>query len=259
MSTDDSNSTATSIKNLRKKLGISQLEFENQLGIANGSLSKIEAGKTTPTHETLLRIISTFNLSTYESCTLLGLPMHKVTSVIDLVNELHALETETDVAQKAANVIPHSLDLLGASVNLVFGDELKTVAFTQSWYTEFLLNLMPFQYRSFSVSMSKHKYNLMVQSINECRLTYGVDLAEFTSPYMSPHLARMLQRTAGVRSIVSIPMFLNREPLGAILYVKNVDLSFTEEIPLLESLTDSVASVIYRLRTLKKIQERYVS
>lgn len=51
------NSICTRIKELRKQLGMSQIEFAKNIGVTNSHISKIEKGETTPS-ASLIKLIS---------------------------------------------------------------------------------------------------------------------------------------------------------------------------------------------------------
>ncbi len=241
------------IKTYRVRKGMTQLELENKLNLANGSLTKIESGKVMPGRETIVKIIDTLNLSPHESAMLLGLSVSKIAEVIDVISNIMILEDEMEISQAAVNEIPKKLGLLGASFNLVFGDSLKTTAITQSWYTEILLKVMPFKPTDYSVSLTKDKHNLMIKTINENKSYYGEDLHEFTHPYIAPTIARMLQKTASVKSMLSVPMVVENEKVGVIIYAKDQKMDFLDEIPLLNSYTNAIALLIHKSRKNKSI------
>lgn len=50
------------IKNLRKELGLSQIEFSSKLEISRSALSKIESGENNPSDQTIKLICSEFNV-----------------------------------------------------------------------------------------------------------------------------------------------------------------------------------------------------
>jgi hypothetical protein len=175
----------------------------------------------------------------------------KIAGVIDVLNDIMVLEDESEIAQKAVNDIPKILGLLGASFNLVFGDELRTMAITQSWYTEVLLKVMPFHPTDYHVSLLKDKNNLMVKAINEDESQYGERLHEYTRPFVSPRVADMLQKTVGVKSMLSVPMIVNKEKVGVIIYAKDQVMDFVDEIPLLNSYTAAIGALIYKTRLLR--------
>jgi len=230
------------------RVGLTQLELENSLDLANGSLTKIESGKVTPSRETLVKVIDRLNLNAHESALLLGLSVSKIAGVIDVISDILVLEDESAIAQKAVNDIPKLLGMLGASFNLVFGDELRTMAITQTWYTDVLLKVMPFHPTEYTVSLSKDHQNLMVKTINEGESQYGESLHEFTRPFIPPRVALMLQKTVGVKSMLSVPMIVNKEKVGVIIYAKDQVMDFMDEIPLLNSYTAAVGALIYKTR-----------
>jgi transcriptional regulator with XRE-family HTH domain len=55
------------IRQYRRRAGISQLELEIRIDAAFSSISKIEAGKVDLSKETLNKIVSALNLTTYEA------------------------------------------------------------------------------------------------------------------------------------------------------------------------------------------------
>lgn len=246
--TKEKNVIGQKLKIYRIRSGMTQLELENNLGLATGSLTKIESGKVFPGRETLIKFINCLNLNPHESAILLGFSVSKITEIIDVINNLMILKDEFEIAQEAVNQIPKILGLLGASFCLVYKDELRGLAITQSWYTDILLNIMPFKPEDYKVSLSDNKNNLMVKSINENLSVRGEKLIEFTQPFLSPRMAHLLQKTAGVKTLLAVPMLSKNEKIGVILYVKNNNLDFEEEIPLLNSYTKAICILIAKLR-----------
>lgn len=51
------------IKEVRKTLGLTLVEFSNRIGISNGALSRIETGINKPSERTLRLICSEFNVN----------------------------------------------------------------------------------------------------------------------------------------------------------------------------------------------------
>lgn len=56
-------STGAKIKHLRTTVGLSQLQLENLIGAAPGSVSRMESGRVNPTKETLLAIAAALQLT----------------------------------------------------------------------------------------------------------------------------------------------------------------------------------------------------
>lgn len=57
---------ARSVKQFRKEKGFSQIQLELEAGLTLGTVSRIEAGKTNPTKETLLKIALVLELDAEE-------------------------------------------------------------------------------------------------------------------------------------------------------------------------------------------------
>lgn len=168
----------------------------------------------------------------------------QVSDIADLINELQGLETEKEVAQLAVDYIPQKLGLLGASLYLVEGDHLRTTAFTQTWYTSALLKILPLKYWEYSVSLSKDKQNFIVRSISENKAVSGTQLADFVYPSITAQVANLLQGTAHAKSMISVPIQVNRAVIGAVLYGEDEPTEFEAEIPLLMAFANAIGTVI---------------
>lgn len=241
-------SAGKTIKAIRTRLKISQLEFENILGLANGSLSKLEADKKSPSKETILKIINTFNITAYESFLLMNISMSKIADIIDLINRMNLDQTERKVAETAANNIPKILNLLGASVNLLYKDDLKSEAVTLEWYSKYLPSVLSEPFKTFTLSTVNSKTNLLIKSVNENIITSGKYLADFTFPYLSHTKANTLQKEIGIKSVLCVPLTVRQVKIGCILYAKGTDVAIVDEVPLLIAFSRSVAIKIYNVR-----------
>lgn len=51
------------IREIRKRNQMSQIEFSNQIGVSQGTLSELEQNKYNPSLETILAIIKVFNIN----------------------------------------------------------------------------------------------------------------------------------------------------------------------------------------------------
>lgn len=60
------------LKNFRKRSGMSQMELENDINLAHGSVSRIEKGKINPTKETVITITDALKLNHRELDYLIG-------------------------------------------------------------------------------------------------------------------------------------------------------------------------------------------
>lgn len=241
------------IKQFRKRLGISQHDFENQLDLSTGSLTKIESGKVVPSRESLLKFIKVLDLNVFDTFNILQLPTNKITSLINLINKINLLTSEEEIAQIACNNIPEQIGSFGAAVCLIDGDLLKTIGFTKSWYADLIIQLIPFPYKDFYVSVSKDVDNLMIQSIKTKKLIYSNKLEEFLRPFVYKNIARIFQKTAHMESIISVPMIAEDKVLGVALYATHSRTNFEKEKDLLSAFTQVISTSIYKTRKLRKI------
>lgn len=87
------------IKELRKSLGINQVEFGKQLHVTKQCISNWENGNILPSIDMLIRIASTFSVSTDY---LLGLENQRTLDVTGLTNEqiLHLQSVVNDLKSK---------------------------------------------------------------------------------------------------------------------------------------------------------------
>lgn len=61
----DNNGLGSRLKKVRKKLGLTQNQLGNHVGVSGASISEIEAGKYKPCHDFFFRIVKEFNVSLY--------------------------------------------------------------------------------------------------------------------------------------------------------------------------------------------------
>jgi transcriptional regulator with XRE-family HTH domain len=237
------------LRRFRERNSISQLQLENDIGLATGSLTKIESGKVQPNHQTLTRLIKGLDLLPYEAMMLNDFSLPFLTDLLNQVVALSLIDNEIELGQEVVNYIPKATRLLGASFNVVQETKLRNTAFTQSWYTEMLLNVLPIPYTEFTLDLERDcEQSLLVRSVVENQEYQSRLLSDFTSPSFSKNIAGLLQKTSNVRSLISIPMNINHTPLGAILYVQDNKDQFDENIPFLRLYTQVIAAFLYRLR-----------
>lgn len=133
------------IKNFRKRAGMSQLELEIELGAANGSISRVEAGKVNPTKETILQLAKTLNLSDKELADLLGVkPLLPTTeeiqdaiaeckSYLDREDVIAYLLDENGILYYASQGFKNIMSLTEEQVNRIQGTEVLKVILDPSY------------------------------------------------------------------------------------------------------------------------------
>jgi transcriptional regulator with XRE-family HTH domain len=85
------------LKFFRKRADLSQFELENQVGLANGVVSRIENGVTNPTKETLYNIFSVLDLNTKEKDYLFG-------TISEPASEEELFKARTEVQNVMSNI-----------------------------------------------------------------------------------------------------------------------------------------------------------
>lgn len=132
--------TGEKIKNFRKRAGMSQMELENELNAATGSISRIEAGKVNPTKETILQLAKIMKLTESELSDLLGvkplLPteeeiisaIEECKPYLDSDNVMAYLIDENGIVYYSSKGFARMLSLDENQVRAVIGKEILEIA-----------------------------------------------------------------------------------------------------------------------------------
>ncbi|MFS8131462.1 MAG: helix-turn-helix domain-containing protein [Candidatus Dojkabacteria bacterium] len=232
------------IRNFRIRTGRSQLELEIEMESSSGSLSRIENGEVNPTKETLMKLITILNLSSFEAATLFGFEMTDIPNLLKTsVNIANAKDLE-EVLQRSVNDIVFELNLLGSFITLVEGDRLFAKTTTQTWYTELSMKVIGKQFNSLSVSLIEDTSNLMVRTFLDRKVYYSEDVNDFIIPAVNKTIANILKSISGAKSGVSFPIISKSKVLGTIYFGKNYMDDLKNEQPILQAFTDYIAMAL---------------
>jgi len=242
---EDTNKTlGKKLKNFRLRTGISQLELENQVGLALGSLSRIESGQINPTKETLVKLINALNLQSYEATDLFSISIsNQLAKLLEVTKDLSTKYDIDDILQSSADQIAKELNLLGVGIFKVIDGKAHAYTFTKTWYTDIVMKAIPVPLNSIWLSLKDDTESLVVQSINAKKPMYTEREADLLKPKMES-LWDLLQKIIGLKSMIVYPLIYGNEPLGAVVFAKNYIDNFENEKAILQQFTEHISVCI---------------
>jgi transcriptional regulator with XRE-family HTH domain len=242
------------IKQFRKRKGLSQLDLEMKIDSAQGTISRIENGQVNPSKETLLRIIEALDLRGYDAATLFGININDFVHIIDISKKLNDTLDLDDVLQKAVNDICYELDLIGSSLLLVEGNKLYSKTVTQSGLVKLGLKIIGKPLKTLSASLVKDTNNLLIKSVNNRQFYIGYKMTDFLIPQVSVRICHLLEKISGFKVGVVFPLIISGNVLGCIFFGTNKSLDINRELPVLKAFTDHIAVAIHNAQKYEDLQ-----
>ncbi|MCA9385766.1 helix-turn-helix domain-containing protein [Candidatus Dojkabacteria bacterium] len=238
------NSLGHYLRLFRNQKGISQLDLEMQIGLAAGSISRIESGKSNPTKETLAKIVGALELQPLQVATLFNVKVDDLASLVSASHKIHSSLDLNEILQNAVNSFTIECGLSLAVILLVDGELLRSRIFTQTWYTEAILNLLEFPFEEYFVHLQKHTDNLCVQAVNTRSNIFTYDLTKATKYAMPDQVIRVIGKILKFKIGIAMPLIYNDKVLGTMFYAKDYEGNFDNELPVLESFNRITATAI---------------
>jgi transcriptional regulator with XRE-family HTH domain len=252
MITDKSLNLGEKIKNFRKRAGLSQFELETRIDASPGSISRIESGQINPTKETLVKIIESLDLRTFDAAQLFELDIQELPKMVEFAKNVSSKLSIDQVLQTSVNEIVNALNLLGSVIFLADSKKVYAKTFTQSWYTRLVLELIPIPFDKLSTSLTDNKENYVVKSIVEQQPYVSNRLSDFTKGVLPDKIADLCQKVSGHMSAISYPIVSEGKCIGAIMFTKKYIDDFKEERTVFKAFTDHIAVA---LSNAKKYEE----
>lgn len=241
------------IRQFRKRAGMSQLALETEIGLSPGHLSRIENGQIEPQKETIVNIAYALKLNTREIASLFGIeiPDHKhlYEEAIRILSTLNLRE----VLDRTVNDLIFKMGYLASVLFIIRGDRVYHGAMTMNNCSRKICESMNLPFEQLSVPLSKDSPNLMVRSILQRRVSLTYHTSDYTSPPLTKEVADRLQEMLGDRSNIIYPLYVEDEPLGAIVYIKKVYDDFSEERDTLEIISKQIAVAIRNAMRFEKV------
>jgi len=214
------------------------------VGLSPGHLSRIENGEIKPQKDTIIKIAYALRLNTREIASLFGIDIpdykHLYREALRILTSLSL----KDVLDRTVNELTFKMGYLGSVVFLLKGDRLYFGAITMSDISRKIFEHLDRPVEELYVSLTRDTSNLLVKAIKERKVYLTPYTHEYTVPALSREMADTLQVLTGDRSNIIYPLYVEDEPLGAIVYIKKVEDDFREERDTLELISRMIAVAI---------------
>ena len=244
------------IRKFRTRAGLSQLDLECKIGAASGSVSRIESGRVNPTKETLLKIVKVLDLQTVQIASLFEIQLNDLIGLVQTGSKLGGSLNLDEVLQNAVNEITYELDLLGACICLREEDRICAKTMTQTWYTEAFRRFLPRSFDAYSLSLSEHKDNLLVRTINDKKSFFTSNFYEASKYAYSEIVTSMIVKVMGFKCGRTFPIIHENEAIGAFFFVKNYVDDFTIEKSIIKAFSDHVATAISNAKKYEELKKK---
>jgi putative transcriptional regulator len=252
---EDRHKIGKKIKEFRKRAGLSQLELEHKVGLASGTISRIENNGVNPTKETILKIIEVLNLRTYEAASLFNLEVQDFPRIVTIARKLSTSLNIDKVLQSAVNDITYELNLLSAVIFLIKENKVYSVALNQSPLASLFLKYIPMKFTTLSVSLETDKDNYIVKTILNRKNYYSQFVSDFAMPALSKRLSDGAQKLTGTKSGISLPVMYEDNCIGAVVFFKSYIDDFSNELKILEAFTGNIGVAVVNAQEYGKLLE----
>jgi transcriptional regulator with XRE-family HTH domain len=232
------------IKEYRIRAGLSQMDAELRLGMAPGSLSRIENGKVNPTKETLLQMSEFFSLNAIETADLLGVEIGGFTSLIKLAGNLSQASDIDELLQNAVNDIALELNLLIAGTALVKDKRVYSYTLTETWYTKLITKMLPLPVKQIAFPLEPDSPNVVVQAILREEVMHASSVSDFLVPVIPKQIADQIQRLIGLRSAIIFPLMIGDNAQGAVVFAKDTQDDFMKEYKILQEFAEIISKIL---------------
>jgi len=157
-----------------------------------------------------------------------------------------------NIAQEVVDSIVYSLGYLGGVLFLVEGEAIRSYNFSQTKVMNKAVKPVSNIFRNLTTSAIKAE-NLVGESVISQKIIEGNDVSEFISPPVSGRLARLMQKIAGVKSIVTTPIEVKGRAVGAMMFVTPRDKFSASEKEMLSTFADQTGIAIENARLYRKV------
>ncbi len=252
----DKMSIGEKIKFIRKKSGVSQFELETRIGASAGSISKMEKGETNPTKETLIKIVQALSIKPKDAAMLFDINVApEMARLVSLSKELTSDLDLKSIMQKAVDILSSELDYIIITIFLVKRDELYSQAFTKTWFYDAINKILPMPVDLIHVSLTNHKDNIVVRSVNEQKILYTENLYDIGRHAVSEFVSKTASKIYNFKCALVMPLINPQgKPIGAIFFGKNKLESFDNEMPVLNAFVEYLTTIIINAQKFENLQ-----
>ncbi len=247
------------IKQFRKRAGLSQLSLELAIEASPGSLSRIENGKVNPTKETIIDIARVLELETREIASLFGIEVYDSKHLFEETTTILSTHKLQEVLDRAVNNLIFKMGYIGSCIFLVEGDKVGFSSMTNSKLGDKVLACLDRPLSSLFLSLSKDTSSLIVKAIKENKVCFTHYIRDFAVPAVTVETADKIQEETGDKSNIIYPLFTDKEPFGAIAYVKNVVSDFKDERETLGIISKQIAIAIQNAKKFESLLNGTIS
>jgi len=208
------------IRNFRKRAGMTQMDLELAVGMANGGISRIENGKVNPSKETLLKIGNILKLNSQEMGELFGIttkeePKLKVMKDIlfIILEYLGKNISETDLVnfcQQMLQILDKYININWIAISLSLADvdknyiQLKYIP--EFIFSEFLRRYLLPESSFRKLTLLDNEPTLTKQAVLENKIYINSDITRFTVPPLFYRTAKLIQLASQTKSMIVIPI-----------------------------------------------------
>jgi len=241
------------IRRFRKRAGLSQLALELAIEASPGSLSRIENGKVNPTKETIIEIARVLELETREIASLFGIEVHDNNHLFEETTKILSTQNLQEVLDRAVNNLIFKMGYLASCIFLVNGDNVGFSSLTNSNLSAKALACLDKPLSSLLLSLTNDTANLTVKAIKENKVYFTHYTRDYTVPAVTAETADKIQEVTGDKSNIIYPLFTDKQPFGAIVYVKKVVSDFKDERETLGIISKQIAIAIQNAKKFESL------
>lgn len=158
--------------------------------------------------------------------------------------------------QKVVNIIVDDMNYYGGIIFLRDGDFLRSKTISQTWYIKIALKATKIEISKLKVEIKEDSSNYVVRTVLENKLFESSRLSDFVVPALSKSTADLLQFITKHGRGITLPLVNKGEVIGAIMFTKKIDESFSNDIPILESFVNQVSVAIQNARLYTEVNEQ---
>ena len=178
--------------------------------------------------------------------------LQKVTNLITQTLEFKK------VTQSIVDVIYTELGFVGGTL-LFLGESRRKIfleAITKTKLTEKVLNLLPKPFNEYWGDYTTDK-TLSIEAMKARQVRVGPNLADFFSPPVPKEACEAMQKMAGIKSVVSVPIVTEKEVVGVIdfLLAKPKSEISRNDHNMMQAITDQTGVVYQNIELVRRLEE----
>jgi signal transduction histidine kinase len=178
--------------------------------------------------------------------------LQKVTNLITQTLEFKK------VTQSIVDAIYTELSFVGG-ILLFLGESRRKIfpeAITKTRLTEKVLKLLPRPFNEYWGDYTSDK-TLSVQAMKARQIRIGTKLDEFFSPPVPKEACEAMQKAAGIKTVVAVPIVTENEVVGAIdfLLAKERTAITKSDLNMMQAITDQTGVVYQNIELVRRLEE----